>query len=188
MYNVSDLRKGLKIEIDGEPFEVTDFDFCKPGKGQALYRCKLKSMITGYTMDRTYRSDERFEKPDLIEREMQFSYCDGDEFVFMDPESYEQHHLPASLLGDKKFFLSENAECSILFFRDKPIEVTLPFHVEQKIVQADPGARGDTATNVTKPAKLESGYEVQVPIFVNQGDIIRIDTRTGAYVERVRKS
>jgi len=188
MYTASDLRKGLKIEIDGEPFIITDFDFCKPGKGQALYRCKLKSMITGYTMDRTFRSADRVEKPDLREQEMIFSYLEGDNFVFMDAETYEQVFIPRAVLGDQSYFLKEDTECSVLFYRDKPIEVTLPTFIEFVIAKTEPGARGDTATNVQKPAWIENGYEIQVPLFVNEGDRVRIDTRTGQYSERVSKA
>lgn len=186
MYSASDLRKGLKIEIDGEPWEVTDFQFVKPGKGQALYRCKLKNMLQGNTMDKTYRSVEKMGKPDLMQRDLAYSYNDGLAYVFMD-ENYEQILVDPDILGDQANFLVEDMEVKILFFNDRPIEVTLPFFVEKEIVETEPGARGDTATNVLKPAKLDNGFELGVPIFVNQGDVIRIDTRTGTYVERVDK-
>lgn len=188
MYTASDLRKGLKIEIDGEPYMITDFDFCKPGKGQALYRCKLKSMLTGSTMDRTYRSADKIDKPDLMEKSMIFSYDDGSAYVFMDGETYEEVRVERSVLGDRSKFLDDNMECNILFFRDKAIEITLPYFVEKEVLETEPGAKGDTATNVLKPAKVENDLEIQVPLFVNQGDVIKIDTRTGEYVERVRKS
>ncbi len=188
MYTTSDLRKGLKIEIDGEPYVITNFEFCKPGKGQALYRCKLKSMLSGSTMDRTFRSADRIDKPDLATREVIYSHGEGDMHVFMDAETYEQFHLAPEVLGDQVNFLKEDIECEILFYRDRPVEVTLPIFIEAKIARTDPGARGDTATNVTKPAWLENGYEIQVPIFLNQGDVVKIDTRTGAYSERVSKA
>ncbi|MCF7854159.1 MAG: elongation factor P [Candidatus Pacebacteria bacterium] len=188
MYQASDLRKGLKIEIDNEPYVITDFDFCKPGKGQALYRCKLKNMVTGTTMDKTFRSVDKIDKPDLEQRDMIYSYKEATHYVFMDAETYEQVLVPANVLGDTQHFLKPDAECAILFYRDKPIDVDLPVFVEFKIAKTEPGVRGDTATNVTKPAQLENGYELQVPIFLNEGDRIKVDTRTGEYSERVSKA
>ena len=188
MYSASDLRKGLKIEIDGEPWVITEFEFSKPGKGQALYRCKLKNMITGNTMDKTYRSVEKMGKANLEEREVFYSYPEGDFFVFSDADTYEEYRLSRKVIGDLAFFLIENASCKILFFNDRPIEVTLPTFVEKEITETEPGARGDTATNVTKPAKIDTGYQIDVPIFLNEGDIVKIDTRTGSYVERVSKA
>ena len=187
MYEAADLRKGLKIEIDGDPYLITEFDFCKPGKGQALYRCKCKNMISGGTIDRTFRSVDKIGKPDLEEKTLTFSYNEGNDYVFTD-ENYEDIRIPESLLGVQKFFLDDNMECNVLFFRDRPIEITLPYFVEKKIAETEPGAKGDTATNTLKPAKIENGYEVSVPLFVNEGDIIRIDTRTGQYSERVSKA
>ena len=188
MYSASDLRKGLKIEIDGDPYIVTAFEFSKPGKGQALYRCKLKNLLTGATMDKTFRSVDKIDKPDLREHEMIFSHRENDVFVFMDAETYEQVVIPKEVLGEKGDLLKEDSECEVLFFEDKPIEISMPVFVEFTIVKTEPGVRGDTATNVTKPAEIETGYEVQVPIFLNEGDVIKIDTRTGEYVERVRKA
>ena len=188
MYSASDLRKGLKIEIDGEPWVITDFDFCKPGKGTALYRCKLKNMITGNTMDRTYRPGDKFEKPDLMEKEMYYSYPEGDFFVFSDAETYEELRVSKEVLGDSVAFMIEDSLCSILLFNGMALEVTLPMFIEKEIVETEPGARGDTATNVTKPAKIDNGYEIQVPIFISTGDVIKIDTRTGQYSERVKKA
>ncbi len=186
--SVSDLRKGAKVELDGAPYQITDFDFCKPGKGQALYRCKLKNLITGSTMDRTWRSADKVETPDLSTREVTYSHMEGDMFVFMDSETYDQIHIMAKMLGDQKNFLIENADCSILFHGEKPIEVTLPIFIEKRITKTDPGVRGDTATNTTKPAWLDNGWEIQVPLFVNEGDLVKIDTRTGQYSERVSKA
>jgi len=188
MYSASDLRKGRKIEIDGEPYVITNFDFCKPGKGQALYRCKLKNMITGNTTDKTYRSVEKMKKPHLEEKDMIYSYKDGDAYVFMDTETYEEVRLTEDTLEDQKYFLVEDMECTILFFQNRAIEVTLPNFIEKTIANTEPGARGDTATNVTKPAFIDNGYEIQVPLFVNEGDIVKIDTRTGSYAERVSKA
>ena len=187
MLDVSQLRKGIKIKIDGQPHAVTDFNFMKPGKGQAVYRCKLKNLITGNTFDRTWRSGDRFEKADMSSTKLIYSYQDGNEYVFMHPETYDQTYIPEEVIGDGKYFLIEDTECEILYFEEKPLEVTLPNFVEKEVIKSEPGVRGDTATNVTKPAEIDTGYEVQVPIFVNEGDIIKIDTRTGQYSERVKK-
>lgn len=189
MYEASDLRKGLKIELDGEPYIVTEFDFCKPGKGQALYRCKLKNMISGGTVDKTFRSADKVGKPDLEEKELHFSYEEGNGiYIFFDPNTNDEVRIDEKLLGDSKYFLDDDMTCAILFYRERAIEITLPFFVEKKITETEPGARGDTATNVTKPAKIANGYEIQVPLFVNVGDTVRIDTRTGDYADRVSKA
>ena len=187
MIDTSDLRKGIKLKIDGQPHVVTEFSFMKPGKGQAVYRCKLKNMITGNTFDKSWRSGDKMEKADLHTGTLIYSYEDGEQFVFMDPETYEQTFIDADILGDQKYFLIDDCECEVLYFEDKPIEVNLPNFVTKEIVYTEPGARGDTATNVTKPAKIDSGYEVNVPLFINEGDLIKIDTRTGDYAERVKK-
>ncbi len=187
MYDSSDLRKGLKIVIDGNPYIVTDFQFSKPGKGQALYRCKLKNMMTGYTMDRTYRSGEKFDPANLDEVKMQFLYKDGDGFHFMDTQKYEQIALTEEQVGEAKNFLKENMEVTVLFFDSTPIDITLPIFVELQVTKSDPGVRGDTATGATKPATLETGYVIQVPLFIEEGEVLKIDTRTGEYVERVKR-
>ncbi len=186
MYSASDLRKGLKIEIDGDPYEITDYQFVKPGKGQALYRCKIKNLNSGGTIEKTFRAADKIGKPNLEEKKMIFSFVEGTHFVFMDPDSYDQVHVDADVVGSQKYFLIEDMECSMLFFNDRPIELSLPNFIEKQVIETEPGVRGDTATNVSKPAKLDNGYELAVPIFVNQGDWIRIDTRDGKYSERVR--
>jgi len=188
MYEASDLRKGLKIEIDGSPYVVTDFQFAKPGKGQALYRCKLKNLLTGATIDKTYRSADRIDKANLAERELVYLYKDGHHYIFMDNATYEQIAVEEEVVGEQQAFLVEDMEVGILFHNNRPIEITLPNFVEKDIVETEPGARGDTATNVLKPAKIEGGHEIQVPLFVNSGDTVRIDTRTGKYVDRVSKA
>jgi len=188
-YDVSDLRKGLKIELDGDPYLVTEFDFCKPGKGQAIYRCKLRNMISGGTTDKSFRSGDRIDTPDLVERTLNYSYDEGDGvYVFIDPNSSEDFRIEESILGRNKYFLDDDMECTVLFFNNRPIEITLPYFVEKVIAETEPGVRGDTATNVTKPAKIENGYEIAVPLFVNVGDTVRIDTRTGQYSDRVKKA
>ena len=186
MFSASDLRKGLKVEIDDQPWIITEFTFTKPGKGQAIYNCKLKNMLDGRTMSRSYRSNDKVGRPSLANKELVYSYPEGDKYVFMD-ENYVQIEIGVDILGDLRFFLVEELACEVLFYNDRPIEVTLPNFIEKEIVYTEPGARGDTATNVLKPAKIDTGYEVQVPLFVNQGDIIKIDTRTGAYSDRVAK-
>ncbi|MBN2643169.1 MAG: elongation factor P [Victivallales bacterium] len=188
MFSTSDLRKGLKIEIDGQPWVITEFEFCKPGKGTALYRCKMKNMITGGGSEKTYRPSDKIDKPDLSESETYYSYADGDFFVFSDSETYEELRVHKEKMGDKAYFLLEESMCKILFFNGEPIDIELPNFIEKQIIETEPGARGDTATNVTKPATLDNGYELQVPLFINQGDVIKIDTRTGDYVERVNKA
>ena len=186
MYEASDLRKGLKVEIDGVPYDIVDFSFVKPGKGQAMYTCKLKNMITGGVIAKTYRSADKIDQPRLEDRKLTFSHVEGDSYVFMD-ENFEQVILKADVLGQNRLFLADNMEVDVLFHNQNPIELVLPTWVEKEVMETEPGARGNTATNVLKPAKVAGGYELQVPLFVNIGDIIRIDTRTGEYADRVRK-
>ena len=188
MYNASDLKKGLKIEIEGSPWIITEFDFCKPGKGTALYRCKMKNMITGAGMEKTYRPTDKIEKPNLEEREMIYGYYDGDKYVFSDPNTFDEFPVSEETLGDSKYFLIEESVCNFILFNGEPIEITLPTFIEKEITETEPGARGDTATNVMKPAKIDNGFEIQVPLFINQGDVVKIDTRTGTYAERVSKA
>ena len=187
MYSASDLRKGLKIQIDGDPFIITEFEFSKPGKGQALYRCKLRNMISGNQFTQTYRSNDKFEKADLEERKMQYLYNQDDEYHFMDTENYEQLFLSLEQLGDNVNYLVDNMELQVLFFGTRPIDVSLPIFVNLSVVQADPWARGDTSGTDTKPVTVETGYQLQVPPFVEEGDKIQIDTRTGEYVTRVKE-
>ncbi len=181
-----ELRKGTKLEIDGDPYLIVDFEFSKPGKGQALYRCRLKNMITGIQFDRAYRSGDKFNAADLEEQEMQYLYNDGENYHFMNTSSYEQIEMPADSVGDASSFLTENLLVSVLLFQGRPIGLTLPNFVELKIVESAPGIKGDTASGATKPAKLETGHVIQVPLFVEEGETVRIDTRTGQYVERVK--
>lgn len=185
MFSASDLRKGLKIEVDGTPYVITEYNFMKPGKGQAIYTCRIKSMIDGSTQMKQYRSNDKIDKPSLLEKSLVYSYKEADQYVFMD-ENFEQIMLSEDMLGDQKYFLKEEIEVDVLFHNDMPIGIELPIFVEREITFTEPGAKGNTATNVMKPATVEGGYEVQVPLFVNEGDMIKIDTRTGAYAERVR--
>jgi elongation factor P len=187
MYSASDLRKGLKVEIDGAPYAITDFNFVKPGKGRALYNCKLKNMLNGSTLTRTFRSNDKIDKPELDQRKFTYSYTDGTDYVFMD-EEYQQVTIGPDVLGDSRFFLTEDLPVDILFHNGVAVEVTLPNFVEKEIIDTEPGARGNTATNVLKPAIIEGGYQISVGLFINKGDIVRIDTRTGAYVDRVGRA
>lgn len=187
MLNASDLRKGLKLQIDGNPFIIIDFEFSKPGKGQALYRCKMRNMISGNQLVKTYRSNDKFEKADLEERTMQYLYNQGEEYHFMDTENYEQIFLLEEKLGDNKSFLVDNMEVEMLFFGGLAIDITLPTFVNLEVTRADPWAKGDTSGTDTKPVTVTTGYELQVPPFVEEGDKIQIDTRTGEYVTRVKE-
>jgi elongation factor P len=182
----SEFRKGLKIELEGEPYIIVDFQHVKPGKGGAFVRTKLKSLVTGNVIDRTYRSGEKVDTPDLEEKTMQYLYREGDAYHFMDTESYEQLVLTGTQLGNDSKFLQENVEIKIVLHNGKPIGVELPTFVALKIVQTDPGLKGDTATGATKPATLETGAVIQVPLFLNEGDAIKVNTETGAYIERVK--
>jgi len=186
MYSTTDFRKGLKIEIGGEPFVIVDFQHVKPGKGGAFVRTRLKSLVSGNVIDQTFRSGDRVDKPDLEEQEMQFLYETGGEFHFMDTQTFEQLFLTADQLGDSKDFLKENIVIKALFHNRRPIGIEVPMFVELRIVKSDPGIRGDTATGATKPATLESGAVIQVPLFVEEGDVVRIDTRTREYITRVK--
>lgn len=187
MYECSDLKKGLKIEIDNEPYVVTQFQFVKPGKGQALYKCRLKNMVTGSQFDRTFRSGDKFHEAKLEEHEMEYLYSDGESYCFMNTSTFGQEFLTMEQVGDAKDLLKENTVCQILFFDGRAIGLALPNFIELKVVQSDPWVKGDTASGSTKPATLETGYTIQVPPFIEEGEILRIDTRTREYVERVKK-
>lgn len=186
MYSTPDFRKGLKIELNGEPFTIVDFLHVKPGKGGAFVRTTLKSLISGNVIDRTFRSGEKIDKPNLEEKQMQFLYESEGEFHFMESETYEQLFLTENQLGDARNYLQENVSVSVLFHNGKPIGVEVPIFVELTVKQTEPGVRGDTASGGSKPATLETGMTVQVPLFINEGDVLKIDTRVGKYIERVR--
>jgi elongation factor P len=187
MYSASDLRKGLKVQIDGAPYIVIDFEFSKPGKGQALYRCKMRNMITGNQLVQTYRSNDKFDEAGLEESTMQYLYNQGDEFHFMNTETFDQIMLTSEQIGDNVHFLLDNMEVEMLFFDGQAIDISLPTFVDLTVTQADPWVKGDTSGTDTKPVTVETGYELQVPPFVGEGDKIQIDTRTGAYVTRVKE-
>jgi elongation factor P len=183
--DTSQFRNGLKIELDGEPYVIIFFQHVKPGKGGAFVRTKVRNLKTGKVLDRRFRSGERVEEADVEERRMQFLYLDGDQLVFMDNDSYEQTPFSAEQVGDARKFLKENLDVDVVFWRGRPINIELPNFIEARITQCEPGEKGDTASNVTKPAVLETGAVVQVPLFIKEGEMIRVDTRSGEYVERV---
>ena len=183
--DTSQFRNGLKIELDGEPFVMTYFQHVKPGKGGAFVRTKVKNLKTGRVLDKTFRSGEKVEEADVEETTMQYLYQDGDSMVFMDMQSYDQLPFSREVIGDGVKFLKENIEVDVVFWRGTPINVELPSFIEAVITQCDPGLKGDTASGATKPATLETGATIQVPLFIKEGETIRVDTRTAAYVERV---
>ncbi|HTF33141.1 MAG TPA: elongation factor P [Myxococcota bacterium] len=183
--DTSQFRNGLKIELDGEPFTMIYFQHVKPGKGGAFVRTKVKNLKTGRVLDRTFRSGEKLEEADVVERKMQYLYQDGEDLVFMDTETFEQIPFSAAQVGDARKWLKENLDIEVLFWRGQPINIEIPSFVEYTITRCDPGLKGDTAQGATKPATLETGAVVQVPLFVKEGERIRVDTRSGEYFERV---
>lgn len=186
MIVTSDFRNGTRLQLDGAPFYVVEFQHVKPGKGGAFVRTRLKNLKTGQVLDRTFRSGEKFDEPDLEECEMQFLYASGDSYTFMDTSSYEQFTYEKSQLGDNTDLLKEETIVQILIYEGKPISVELPTFMDLKVVETDPGIRGDTASGGTKPAVVETGATVKVPLYLEAGEIIKIDTRSREYVERVR--
>jgi elongation factor P len=186
MYSTTDFRKGLKVEIDGEPYIIVDCKHVKPGKGVAFVKTRLKNLVTQRVVDRTFRSGDKVEKPDLIESEMEYLYSEDEMYHFMNMTNYEQTHINKDDLGDAVNYLKAGTRADILFHKNKAIGVELPIFVELKIVKTEPGVKGDTVSGATKSAVLETGATVWVPLFVNQGEVIKIDTRTGNYIERVK--
>jgi len=187
MYAVSDLRKGLTIAIDNEPYIVIAFEFAKPGKGQALYRTRLRNMVTGAIIDRTFRSGDTLEPAHLDQRNMQYLYRDDDNYYFMDNETYEQIAIDEEAMGDAKNYLMDNLTVDVLFFRETAIGVEPPTFVNLRVTKAPAWAKGDTSGGDSKRVTVETGYELRVPPFVVEGDLIQIDTRTGEYVTRVQE-
>lgn len=184
MYSTTDFRKGLKIEIDSTPYEIIDFQHFKPGKGGAMVRTKLRNILNGRMLDNTFRSGEKVDRPNLESRDMQFLYHEGTDLVFMDMTNYEQLHMSDEAVGDKAYFLKDGQECRVLMYNEKPIDLDIPVSMVLEVVDTEPGAKGDTVSNVTKPAKLETGITIQVPIFVNIGDKVKVDTRSKDYLGR----
>ena len=186
-YNTSDFKKGLKVQIDGEPYQMTDMQFVKPGKGNAFYKCRLKNLIRGTTLDRTYKGGDSLESADVETTDVSFLYRQGEDYVFMHQETFEQFEVSKEVAGDIWKYLQDGMICTMTLFNGNAIIVEPPTMVELKVTECVPGAKGDTATNVTKPAKVQTGAEILVPAFVSMTDVIRVDTRTGEYVERVRQ-
>lgn len=184
MHSTSDFRRGLRIMYQNEPYEIVEFEHHKPGKGAAIVRTRLRNLITGLTVDPTFRSGDKVERPDLNERDAQFLYTSEGVFHFMDPQSYDQFEVPVKTLGDAAHFLVDGMAVSLLFYQGKAITIEIPNHVVLQVAECDPAVRGDTVSGATKPAKLQTGYTCQVPLFVNEGDKVKIDTRTGNYIER----
>jgi len=185
--STAEFKRGLKIQFDGEPYSIVDFQHVKPGKGGAFVRTKLKHMKLGRVIDNTFRAGEKVELVDFDEKRMQYLYKD-DRYHFMDLDTYDQISLAPEEVGEARDFLKENTEVEILFIDGNPVSVELPNFIELQIVKTDPGIRGDTATCVSKPATLETGAVIQVPLFLNEGDVVKVDTRSGEYLGRVATS
>ncbi len=187
MITTNQFRRGMKLEMDGEPLVIIDFQHVKPGKGGAFVRTKLKSLVSGNVLEHTFRSGDKVKRPDFEEKEMQFLY--GDEagsYHFMDVSTYDQIGISSQELGDTVDYLQEQITVTVQFYNGKPIGVELPIFVTLKVVKSEPGLKGDTASGATKPAELETGAVIQVPLFVDEGELVKIDTRTGEYIERSR--
>ena len=184
MYSTTDFRKGLKIQVDGTPYEIVEFQHFKPGKGGAMIRTKLRSFLTGRIQDITSRSGEKVERPDMENRDMQYLYREGTDLIFMDLTSYEQLHVPESNTEGKANFLKESQIVSILLYQGQPLDIDLPASLIYTVTETEVGVKGDTVSNVTKPATIETGLTLQVPLFINIGDSIKVDTRSGEYLGR----
>ncbi|MFT7224290.1 MAG: elongation factor P [Cellvibrionaceae bacterium] len=186
-YSTNEFRSGLKVLLDGEPCTILDNEFVKPGKGQAFSRVKLRNLNTGRVWERTFKSGESLDSADVMDIDMDYLYSDGEFWYFMEPETYEQYQADAKALGDAEKWLIEQDRVVITLYNGVPLAVTPPNHVELKIVETDPGVKGDTAQGGTKPAVLSTGASVKVPLFVSEGEVIRVDTRTGEYLSRGSK-
>ena len=187
MATTADFRNGFTFIENGLLFSIVEFQHVKPGKGGAFVRTKLRNVKTKAVTDRTFRAGEKVEEVKLIRKPNEYLYHDGNFYVFMDTATFEQTHIESELIGDPVQFLTENTECEILFYENTPIEVIIPAALELEVVQTDPGFKGNTAQNALKPAKVSTGAEVNVPLFIEQGNVIKVDTRTGDYMERVNK-
>lgn len=185
MYSTSDFRKGLKLLIDNDPYVVTDFQHVKPGKGNQFTRTKLRNLMTGSNLERTFKSGEKFGVPDLEQKEMNFLYKDDDAYNFMDQSSFEQLAITNQDVGEAAMYLTENMTVEILIFNGRVIGVEVPNQVQLRVAFTEPGVKGDRVSGATKPARLETGLTVNVPLHINEGDVLKIDTRTDEYLERV---
>ena len=189
MYDTTDLKKGLKIELEGKPFLILKSDFTRPGKGSAFVTCRIKNLETGAVIERTFKSglSTGASEPNLDEKEMEYLYADPDGYNFMDQQNFESVHLSHDNVGESKDYLKEGIKCKVLYFNGKSITIEFPNFVSLKVKQTDPGLRGDTATGGNKKAIMETGLQVNVPLFINEGEVLKIDTRNGEYVERVKE-
>ena len=186
-YNTSEFRSGLKLMIDGDPFTIVENEFVKPGKGQAFNRVKIRNLKTGRVIDRTYKSGESVEAADVMETDMQYLYSDGEQWHFMDPETFEQLAADAAAVGESSKWLKEQDSYQVTLWNGQPIAIVPPNFVNLTITQTDPGVRGDTSGGGGKPATLETGAVVRVPLFINEGEVIKVDTRSGEYVSRAKE-
>jgi elongation factor P len=185
-YSTNEFKTGLKILIDGDPYSITDNEMVKPGKGQAFNRVKVRNLKTGRVVERTWKSGDTVEAADVVDADMQYLYTDGEFWTFMLPDTFEQYTAGKAAMGESAQWLKDGVECIVTLWNGQPLTVTPPAHVELKIVATDPGVRGDTVTGGQKPAKLETGAVVRVPLFINEGETIRVDTRTGNYISRAK--
>ncbi|HET7299085.1 MAG TPA: elongation factor P [Oleiagrimonas sp.] len=185
-YGLNDVKPGVKILVDGDPYTIVDADFIKPGKGQAFTRIRIRNLMNGRTTEKTLKSSESFEGADVMDTDMQFLYADGEFWHFMQPDTFEQHQADKSAMGDAAQWLKGEEDCVVTLWNGRPIAVAPPNFVELQIVETDPGVRGDTSGGGGKPAKLETGAVVRVPLFVGQDEVIKVDTRSGEYVGRVK--
>jgi elongation factor P len=187
MISVTEFRRGIVIKMDGDIYSVIEYQHVKPARGGAFVRTKLRSLTRGSVIDKTFRGGEKLEDVRVETKQMQYLFSEGDALVFMDTESYEQEHIDKEYVGNILDYIKEGDNIDVMMYEEKPISIEPPTFVALKVVYAEPGVRGDTATNVTKPVKVETGAQIRVPLFINEGDTIKIDTRTGDYVERVKK-
>jgi elongation factor P len=183
--DIEDIRKNLKVMLDNVPYNIDDVEFVKPGKGRAIYRIRFRNLVDGSGLERTHHSGEKIQEANISSREGQFLYKEGDHFVFMNTDTYDQYLINADQLGEKKGYLKEGMIINTMFLGEKPLDITLPIFIEATVVKSDIAARADTVTAQMKSATLETGLEIDVPVFIKEGDIIKVDTRTGNYVERV---
>ncbi|MEJ2514590.1 MAG: elongation factor P [Gammaproteobacteria bacterium] len=186
-YSTNEFRSGLKILLDGDPYTIVENEFVKPGKGQAFNRVKVRNLKNGRVTEKTFKSGDSVEAADVLDIDMQYLYADGEFWHFMVPDTFEQYAADAVVVGDAKDWLKDQDTCVVTLWNNSPLTITPPNFVELKIVETDPGVRGDTATGGQKPATLETGAVVRVPLFIEQGEVIRVDTRTGEYVSRVKE-
>lgn len=188
MYRTTDFRKNLKLEVEGKPYVIVDFQHINPGKGSAFVRTKMKNLETGQMLERTFKAGvDTFNVPDVEQREVEYNYADGEGYHFMDQTTFESIQLNPDQVGDSKYYMQEGIKIELLFYNGRPIAIELPNFVNLKVTQTDPGLKGDSAAGGMKKAILETGLQVSVPLFIKEGEVLKIDTRTGEYVERVKE-